>query len=71
MLHHRRHGNAPITSTPPAAENDEAAARRTEIEAEIAHEQRKTYIDFICRLMLRMDERGLERMLDAAIDEIR
>lgn len=70
MIHHRRHGNTPITSAPMNAESGAAAARRQKIADEIAHEQKKTYIEFICKLMLRMDERSLERMLDAAIEEV-
>ena len=40
-------------------------------EDEIEAGYRAKYIEYISRLLERMDIRSLERMLDAAIDEIR
>ena len=34
-------------------------------------QQKKKYIDFIYRLLMRMDIESLERMIDHAIDQIR
>lgn len=42
-----------------------------QMDEEIGNENKKKYMDFIYRLMARMDIESLERMLDAAIDEIR
>ena len=36
----------------------------------IDEDEKKAYIDFICRLMARMTIESLRRMMDAAIDEI-
>ena len=65
MIHTRRHGNT-LHGTTIAKASGEAAARNKEIETEIENEQKQTYMEFICRLMARMDRKGLERMLDAA-----
>lgn len=36
----------------------------------IDEDEKKAYIEFICRLMARMTIESLRRMMDAAIDEI-
>lgn len=71
MIHKRRHGNTQLHSTMHAEQIGEAPAGRTNYDIEIEQEQKKTYMDFIYRLMARMDIKSLERMLDAAIDEIK
>ena len=72
MIHRRRHAYSGIHSTMPAEEIGEAPARHSDdIETEIEQEQKKTYMEFIYRLMARMDMESLGRMLDKAIDEIR
>ena len=52
-----------------AATNE--GTRRSMEERERAEKQKNRYITFICRLLARMDLESLEKMLDAAIDEIR
>ena len=42
----------------------------SQIKQKIDEEEKKEYIDFICRLMARMNVESLRRMMDAAINEI-
>lgn len=42
----------------------------SQIKQKIDEEEKKAYIDFICRLMARMKIESLRRMMDAAIKEI-
>lgn len=42
----------------------------SQIKQKIDEEEKKAYIDFICRLMVRMKIESLRRMMDAAIKEI-
>ena len=42
----------------------------SQISQSIEEEEKRAYIDFICRLLARMDIRSLRRMMDAAINEI-
>ena len=42
----------------------------SQIKQKIDEEEKKAYIDFICRLMARMKIESLRRMMDSAIKEI-
>ena len=42
----------------------------SQLNQDIKEEEKKAYIDFICRLMARMDINSIRRMMDAAINEI-
>ena len=61
---HRRPIHDPHRARPIVADEQE------DQNGELLQEQKKAYIDFICRLMLRMDLKSLAKMLDAAIDMV-